>query len=474
MKFFVSVLALVMGVSCAGTPDVKPAVQPVLAPPVATWSRVDITPTTSPYDDVVLRGATILTANGEVLEGGDIWLRDGKIVALGMSLEAVDAREVDARGKWITPGLIDTHSHLGVFAVPGVEGHGDGNEATNPNTAQVEALKSVWPQDPGFFTALQGGVTVLQVLPGSANLFGGLTATLELRPAVSAQAMLLKDAPVGMKMACGENPKRVYGHKGGPSTRMGTYAAMRATFQKAKEAQRAGERYEEQLKAWESKSDRKLADRPQRPVRDHNMENLIGVLQGRILAHVHCYRADEMVQILELAEEFDFSVRSFHHAVESYKIRDVLAAWNVSTSTWADWWGFKMEAFDAIPENAGLLTEAGARAIIHSDDAVGIQRLNQEAAKAYFAAKAAGIEITEDQALRWITANAAWALGIDGITGTLEEKKRADVVVWSHHPFSVYAEAEMVFVGGVLEYDRAGGTKPWSDFLPGVLPQELP
>jgi imidazolonepropionase-like amidohydrolase len=189
------------------------------------------------------------------------------------------------------------------------------------------------------------------------------------------------------------------------------------------------------------------------------------------LVHVHCYRADEMIQILELADEFGFSVRSFHHAVEAYKIRDILAKWDVGVSTWADWWGFKIEAFDAIPENAGLLTEAGARAIIHSDDPVGIQRLNQEAAKALAAARKSNIAVSDDQALRWITANPAWALGVDSVTGTLQEGKRADIVLWSAHPFSVYATAELVFVEGVREFEL-GKTKPWSDFGQYLLPEE--
>ncbi|MEZ4462900.1 MAG: amidohydrolase family protein [bacterium] len=221
--------------------------------------------------------------------------------------------------------------------------------------------------------------------------------------------------------------------------------------------------------SWKA-NDGKPEDKPVEPARDRGVEALMAVLRGETLVHVHCYRADEMIQILELADEFGFKIRSFHHAVEAYKIRDILKAWDVGVSTWADWWGFKMEAFDTIPQTAGLLNEAGVHTIIHSDDPVGIQRLNQEAAKALGAARASGIKVTDNDALRWITANAAWALGIDDVTGTLEEGKRADVVVWSAHPFSVYARPERVYVHGVLEFEL-GKTKPWSDFVEYVLPE---
>ena len=285
--------------------------------------------------------------------------------------------------------------------------------------------------------------------------------------------MQFPGAPVGVKMACGENPKRVYGSRGGkPSTRMGSMAVWRQTFQKASEARVAWDKHIEDLKKWNEDESAKPGDRPKAPALDLAQETLVGILRGELLVHVHCYRADEMIQVLQLADEFGFKVRSFHHAVEAYKIRDVLAKWDVSVSTWADWWGFKIEAHDAITQNAGLLQEAGARAIIHSDSAIDIQRLNQEASKAYWAAKHAGLKVTQEDALRWITANPAWALGIDEVTGTLEPGKRADVVVWSADPLSVYAQAEMVWVRGVREYDRSRDAQPWSDFEAAQLPPE--
>lgn len=433
----------------------------------------DIVPTTAEPVEVVLRGATILTATGETIENGSIWLKDGKIEAIGdADLPAGDATEIDATGKWITPGLIDTHSHLGVYPSPGAEAHADGNEATSPTTAGVEAIHSVWPQDPGFQAALAGGVTVLQILPGSANLVGGGAVTLQLHPGISSRAMLYEGAPRGIKMACGENPKRVYGSRGGmPSTRMGTNYLFRQTFQKAVEYKRARDEYVEAYQRWMDEEG-KPEKEPKEPSRDLMMEPLVSVLEGNTLVHVHCYRADEMIQILQLADEFGFEVRSFHHAVEAYKIRDILAERDISVSTWADWWGFKIEAHDAIVQNAGLVSEAGARAIIHSDSSIGIQRLNQEAAKAYHSARASGLEVDENDALRWITANPAWALGILHETGTLEVGKRADVTVWSAHPFSVYARAEHTFVEGVHEWDAERDDERWSDFEAGQLPEE--
>jgi len=285
--------------------------------------------------------------------------------------------------------------------------------------------------------------------------------------------MRFPGAPETVKMACGENPKRVYGHhrKSSPSTRMGNLRGQRSAFLAAQRYAEAWAEYSDKVAAAAGGGDKKRkknrgggsGEPPKAPERDLDKDTLVGVMEGRILPQVHCYRADDMISILQLADEFGFSVRSFHHALEAYKIRDILAERDVASSTWADWWGFKLEAYDGIQENAGMLTAAGARAIIHSDSAVGIQRLNQEAAKAYYAALEAGFELTEDQAIQWVTLQPAWALGIDEHTGSLEAGKRADIVVWDNHPFSVYASAELVFVEGRLRWD-ASRPEVWSDF----------
>jgi imidazolonepropionase-like amidohydrolase len=296
-------------------------------------------------------------------------------------------------------------------------------------------------------------VTTLQILPGSANLFGGRGVTLKNVPARSVQAMKFPGAPQSLKMACGENPKRVYGERQqAPSTRMGNVAGYRAAWARART-------YQDKLAAAETDEE------AERPDRDLAMETLVAVLDGEILVHNHCYRADEMAVMIDVAREFDYRIMAFHHAVESYKIADILAEEGICSAMWADWWGFKLEAFDAINENVALVDKAGACAIVHSDSARGIQRLNQEAAKAMAAARRAGIQVDEADAIRWITLNPARALGIEDETGSIEAGKAADLVLWSGNPFSVYARAEHVYIDGFRYYDRADRQRqPVTDF----------
>ena len=390
---------------------------------------------------VAIRNVNILTAAGQELRGATIVFQDGRIVSVGQDAPTpAGATVIDGSGKWVTPGIIDTHSHLGLYAAPGTAAESDGNEATNPVTAEVWAEHSIWPQDPQIPLAIAGGVTVMQVLPGSANLIGGRSATVRLVPARTVQEMKFPGAPYGLKMACGENPKRVYENRG-PSTRMGNMAGYRAAFI---QAEQYGQRWDKWLE------ERKGLP----PARDLKLETLAGVLRGEISIQNHCYRADEMAQMLDLAKEFGFTIRSFHHGVEAYKIADLLAEAGTAASIWSDWGGFKMEAFDPIPENLALVTQAGATAVLHTDSPDGIQRMNQDMAKSYYAGLRAGISLTRDQAIRWITANPAWVLGIDSMTGTLEVGKMADVTLWSGDPFSVYSKAEKVWNEGWLVFDR--------------------
>lgn len=420
---------------------------------------------------VLIKGGQVMTATGLTLDGGDVLIVDGIIREVGTDLTAPEGvAVVDARGKTVTPGIIDTHSHMGVYASPGLRAHSDGNEAVAPTTAYARAQDGYWPQDPQIPWAVAGGVTAAQILPGSANLIGGRTTVVKFYPHTrSAAEAHFPGAPDGMKMACGENPKRVYGDKGGPQTRMGNVAGHRQAFEDGKNYLKALERFEEEV----AKYDRGERDEAPEPVeRNFALETIAGVIKGDILVHNHCYRADEMLIMMALAAEYGFTIRSFHHAVEAYKIAPELAAAGTSASIWADWWGFKAEAFDGIRENAALLFLAGGRPIIHSDSAIGIQRLNQEAAKAMFAGRRSGIEISDDDALRWITANAAWALGVEEVTGTLTAGKMGDVVIWNTTPFSVYAKAEQVFIEGTLVYDRDDPSKqPRTDFSVGWTTQ---
>src|SRR6266487_2898566 len=412
-----------------------------------------------PNPPVLIRNATILTAAGQEIANGSILFKDGRIVAVGATVQApADAVVVDGTGKFVTPGLIDDHSHLGVYAAPGTQAESDGNEATNPVTAEVWAEHSFWPQDPQIPLAIAGGITTIQALPGSANLIGGRSAILKLVPARTVQEMKFPGAHYGLKMACGENPKRTYGQKGGPSTRMGNMAGYRGAYIQAEGYRRK----------WDKWNKDRQGDPPERNLK---LETLAEVLRGDIYVQNHCYRSDEMAQMLDLGREFGFPIRSFHHAVEAYKIRDLLAAAGTGAAVWADWWGFKEEAMDGIKENAALLQQAGVRVNIHSDDPSGIQRLNQEAAKAMYAGVRAGIPVTRDQAIRWVTANPAWAIGLDSIIGTLEPGKMADVVVWSGDPFSVYSRAVQVYNDGWLVYDRNDPAhQPRTDFQLGQTP----
>ncbi|HVT42760.1 MAG TPA: amidohydrolase family protein [Thermoanaerobaculia bacterium] len=460
--------------ACASTSNTPSSTSNRPAPPAPTtlpW-RAESQPYASTYRPLasvplLIRNATILTAAGDRIEQGSVLLRDGKIAAIGVSIEApADSTVVDANGKWITPGIIDAHSHLGVYASPAVTGQADGNEATDPNTAEVWAEHSVWPQDPQFALALAGGVTSMQILPGSANLFGGRGVTLKNVAARDVYAMKFPGAPYGLKMACGENPKRVYGGRNrAPSTRMGNVAGYRSAWMKAQKYRSDWEEYDRK---------KRKGDDPTIPERDLESETLLGVLEGRILVQNHCYRADEMLTMMELAREFGYRITAFHHAVEAYKVADALAANEICADVWADWWGFKMEAFDGIRENVALVHKAGGCAVVHSDSAQGIQRLNQEAAKAMAAGNRMGMNLREEDAIRWITINPARSLGVSEWTGSLEAGKMADLVVWSGNPFSVYSRAEKVYIDGALAFDRGDASRqPESDFTLGLTAGEV-
>ena len=402
-----------------------------------------------PSEKTLIINARILDGLGGEIENGQILMADGKLsVVSSEQIEGEADITIDADGRYVTPGIIDIHSHLGDYPSPSVNAHNDGNEATSPVTSEVYAEHGVWPQDPGFDEALAGGVTTLHILPGSANLFGGRGITVRNMPARTVQAMKYPGAPYTLKRAGGQNPTRVSGKNRGPASRMGSVAGYRKAWIKAKE-------YQAKLNAGDDVK------------RDLQMETLAGVLNGEILVQMHCYRADEMVQILDLAEEFGYKVTAFHHAIEAYKIADFLKEHDTCAAMWADWYGFKMEAYDTIRENVPFVHAQGACAMIHSDSENGIQRLNQEVAKTWSDGNRAGLNISKAEAWQWLTINPAKALGIAEETGSLEAGKRADVVIWSADPFSTYAKADQVFLDGALMYDRATGLKPKSDFRLG-------
>jgi imidazolonepropionase-like amidohydrolase len=476
-------LAAVLGLSACATPSpagpttaaAAAASTTTVAPPPplpeAKRPAIANAPSLPPptHQPTLIRGARVMTAAGPIHERGFVLVVDGRIAAVGPGDGVVPAGGVviDASGKVVTPGLIDSHSHMGVYSSPTTNGNSDGNEFNSPRTPDVWSEHGFWPQDASLPRALARGITTIQVLPGSANLIGGRATTFKLgrvgeASSTSARALRFPGAPQGLKMACGQNPKHFYGKGGRPSTRMGNVALQRAAFQDALEYRRRWDRYNRDLADFKAKkaagaddvrADGRAADPPDAPARDLGAETLMGVLDGSILVHNHCYRADEMSLMLDVADEFGFQIRSFHHAVEAYKIAPLLAARGVSVSTWVDWWGFKMESLDAVRGNVAILHDAGARAIVHSDSEVEIRHLNQEAAKALAAGRQLGVELTDNDALRWITANPAWALGVDAQTGTLEAGKMADIVIWSGSPFSTYSVPEQVLVDGVVVVD---------------------
>jgi len=403
-----------------------------------------------PSEETVIRNATVFDGNGNKFQNYDVHFANGEIKEVGRDLIVGDIKEIDGTGKFVTPGIIDNHSHMGVYPAPGVRTSSDGNEATSPVTAEVWAEHSVWVQDPQYKLALAGGITTFHVLPGSANLFGGRGVTLKNISANTVPEMKFPGAPHSLKMACGENPKRVYSSRG-PSTRMGNVAGYRKAWIGA-------EKHRERLEKDPSH-------------RDLQNETLVGVLDGKILVHNHCYRADEMATMINIGEEFGYKVSTFHHGIEAYKVADLLADEGVCAALWADWWGFKHEAYDMTIANIAIVDQARDAtgcAIVHSDSASGIQRLNQEAAKALAAGRKAGFDISEGRAMTWLTKNPAKSLGILDQTGTLEQGKDADIVIWSGNPFSIYSKAEKVFIDGALAFDKATNFMPHTDFDIGV------
>ena len=418
-----------------------------------------------PRRDTLLRGATVLDGTGRRLERTDVLLRKGLVAAVGSNLELpVGVEIVDAAGRWITPGIVDPHSHLGNFPTPYTAEdaqHTDVNEDSGPNTAQVWAQHSINVQDPGFTRALQGGVTTLQVMPGSTNLFGGRTVVLRTVPASTVQGMMFPGAPFGLKIACGENVVHAYGDSGRfPVSRMGAVSGQRAAWIAAR-------KYLHDWRRYASGEER----RPPEP--DLQLDTLAGVLTGDIRVHAHCYRADDIAALFGMAREFDFRIAAIHHATEAYKIPELFVREGACAAVWSDWWGYKREAYDAIRENAAFVDAAGGCVALHSDSAIVGQRLNLEAAKAMAAGARAGVPIPAERAIEWITRNPARMIGLDDRIGSLEPGKVADVVVWSGDPFSIYTHAERVYVDGALAFDRQDPARqPVGDFELGQPSRE--
>lgn len=486
------VLLLVTAAGCrtSSTSRVEKCPKPMLAPveqattaPLQKLQRS----AAAPVPVTLIRNATVWTASGPILKETDVLIRHGKINRIGGRLNAPPgARIIDGTGKHLTPGLIDPHSHLGLYSSPWMVGTADGNEVGKPLSPAARVEDALWPQDPGISHALAAGVTTVMVVPGSANLVGGEGLIIKLGRGRTVEDLRFPGAPATLKMACGENPKRTYGSKGGPFTRMGNVARVRKVFQDAVEYQRKWQRYEASVQLWKKRRKKRCTKGdsgkekgeqtlpPPPPKRDMDLETLGGVIQGSVKVHWHCYRADEMARLLEVAREFGFSIQAFHHAVESYKVRDLLQAHKTGVVSWVNWWGFKAESLDAIPENLALLATAGVVAAMHSDSPLVIQRLNQDAALAYYRGRDMGLNLSESDAIRFVTLNPARILGIDRFTGSIEEGKMADLTLWDQHPLTVIARSEKVFVDGQLVFDRLDPkTRYRTDFELGMVPNPL-
>lgn len=435
---FLLLAACAGAASAAGATAASPAV--VHEPSPSTYRPL-------PRRDLLVAGATVLDGAGRRHDDADILIRDGRIAALGRSLARPAGVEVvEAKGRWVTPGLVDLHTHNGTFALPYGKDASDISETSDFNAADTWIEHAVRPQDPAFARALAGGVTTLQILPGSVPLFGGRTVVVKPVPAVTVQEMKFPGAAQGLKISCGENPKS---ESRFPTSRMGVIAGLRRAFAGARQhldRERDGER-----RGPPSRHD------------DMKVETLAAALRGELPVHLHCYRADDIAAVLGVAREFGFRIAAVHHAAEAYKIAPLLRDSGACVALWADWWGFKREAEDGIRENAALVDAAGGCAAMHSDIPLLGSRLNIEAAKAAAAGRRAGLDVPPERAIRWITSNPARALGLDTRIGTIEPGKNADLVIWSGDPFSIYTKADQVFIDGALAYDRRVGAPP-SDF----------
>jgi imidazolonepropionase-like amidohydrolase len=426
-------LPLAAGVLAAqARPDsTRPAALPVLSLPIPPAGTL-----------VAITNATILTASHGTIEKGTIVIRNGKIAAIGKDVAVpAGAQVIDGNGKYVMPGIIDAHSHSAGEAI---------NEGSRSITAQVR-MQDVLREDAiGLYRELAGGVTTLNILHGSANTIGGQNAVVKIRWGLPVDSMLLAGAPPGIKFALGENVRQTNGpqipgrQQRYPRTRMGQEEVLRDAFTRAREYQAEWKAYEEARKAL-----KKGQLEPIPPARDLQLDALVEVLEGKRLVHAHSYRSDEILMLLKVAKDFGFRVASLQHVLEGYKIADEIAAAGTGASTFADNWAYKLEAYDAIPFNAALMAERGVKVTINSDSDERARRLYQEAAKAM---KYGGA--SEEAALRMITLNAAWQLGIDRLTGSIDVGKDADLAIFNGHPFAPASRVEMTLIDGRVFFDR--------------------
>ena len=388
---------------------------------------------------ILIQNATILTVSHGTIEHGSVLIKDGKIAEVGKSIKAPkDAQVIDAEGQFVIPGIVDCHSHIAI--------DGSVNEGSISVSSMVSTADVLNPDDIDIYRDLAGGVTVANILHGSANPIGGQTIVIKLRWGQPASKLPFQGALPGIKFALGENPKRSNFSIPGmspryPATRMGVEETIRTAFVEAREYKKSWDDYDKRVAAGDKNA---VA-----PRRDLKLDPLVEVLEGKRYVHAHCYREDEILMLLRVAKEFGFKVRTLQHVLEGYKVADEIAASGAGASTFSDWWAYKVEAYDAIPYNAALLTHRGVIVSVNSDDAEEATHLNQEAAKTM---KYGGL--THDEALKLVTLNPAIQLGIDNRVGTIDVGKDADLVIYNHDPLSAYAVVQKTLIDGRVYFDR--------------------
>jgi imidazolonepropionase-like amidohydrolase len=405
-----------------------------------TLAAVAFGQSTTAHHDILIKNATVMTVTHGNITNGSVYIKDGRIAAVGENVSAPpSATVIDAGGKYLTPGIVDSHSHIAL--------DDDVNEATSPITPHMMMKDAFDYQDKAIYRALAGGVTTSLLLHGSANMIGGQAVVIKHKYGASRDELLFPNAPRSIKFASGENPKRVYGGREQlPSTRMGNFAVQREALVQAQDYMREWDAYNDKVKRNNNDKDAKDATPPKH---DLKLEALADILRGKLMVQIHCYRADEMLTEIAMAKEFGYKIRAFHHALEAYKVADQLAANNIAIATFSDWWGYKQEAWDAIPWNATLSMHKGVRVAIKSDSEDYTRRLNQEAAKTIRYGGA-----SEEEALKMITLNAAWIVGVDDRVGSIDVGKDADLVIWNGYPLSSYGVPEIVLIDGDVYFDR--------------------
>jgi imidazolonepropionase-like amidohydrolase len=395
--------------------------------------------------DLLIRGGTVLTITNGDLPDTDVLIRDGKIAEIGKNLAAPEGvRVIDATGRYVMPGVIDSHSHMGID-----RGINEGSRSVVPEVRIADAIQH---DDPAFFTALAGGITTIHTMHGSANTIGGQNESLKLKWGRPWEDLIIQEAPMTLKFALGENVRRSAQDDPTryPRSRSGVAEVLRESFTKARNYQAAQARYEADQAAWDRANRRSRGAAPIPPKRDLQMEALVDALEGRSILRVHAYRADEMAMVMEVAKEFDIKPGVFEHALDAYQIAPEVARNGWGTSVFADSWGYKIEAYEAIPYKMLIHYENGVRTSINSDSAERVRRLFQEAARGV---KYGGLP--ENECLKMITINAAMDMGIEGLVGSIEVGKDGDIAIFNDYPLHTAARVEMTIIEGEVYFDRS-------------------